>query len=251
MSFFNWQLQKPIDAILFDCDGTLSQLEGVNELAKLSGVEEEVSALTMQAMAKTGLNPALYQERLSLIRPHYEAVKALGKHYFDQRVPDTLELIRIFKRLKKSVYLISAGVNPAVDIFGVLMEIPKNNIFAVDLCFDAQGKFQDFDHQSPLIWNQGKGKIIKQIKLLHTEIVYVGDGMNDLIAKPLVRRFVGYGGVFYRENIANAADFYIQSLSMSSLLPLVLTSAESKQLFAAEKILYEKGLVNLGPLTQS
>ena len=33
------------DAVVFDCDSTLSSLEGIDELAAIAGVREEVAAL--------------------------------------------------------------------------------------------------------------------------------------------------------------------------------------------------------------
>ncbi|TAK75879.1 MAG: phosphoserine phosphatase, partial [Gammaproteobacteria bacterium] len=59
-----WQPQAPIPAIVFDCDGTLSMIEGIDELAKHNGVSEAVQALTAEAMEKTGLHPDLYRQRL-------------------------------------------------------------------------------------------------------------------------------------------------------------------------------------------
>jgi phosphoserine phosphatase len=34
----NWQLQHPLDAVVFDCDGTLSQIEGIDALAEKNDV---------------------------------------------------------------------------------------------------------------------------------------------------------------------------------------------------------------------
>ncbi len=67
------------------------------------------------------------------------------------------------------------------------------------------------------------------------KIVYVGDGLNDLAVCDVVARFVGYGGFFYRANVAAKSDFYLTSPSMAALLPLVLTEAEYCLLTDAEK----------------
>ena len=37
-----WQLDHPINAIVFDCDGTLSIIEGIDELARNNGVGDAV-----------------------------------------------------------------------------------------------------------------------------------------------------------------------------------------------------------------
>ena len=132
-----WQLKTPLNAIIFDCDGTLSTIEGIDELAKNNGVDDAVLSLTAQAMGATGMNPELYQKRLDLVYPSEEQVLALGQHYIATQVPDAHPVIQLLKRLNKTVYLVSAGLYPAVKIFGRMLNIPQENIFAVDVLFDA------------------------------------------------------------------------------------------------------------------
>jgi phosphoserine phosphatase len=237
-----WQLQLPINAVIFDCDGTLSAIEGIDELARLNGAGEAVSTLTAEAMDKFGINPDLYAKRLQLAMPREEQVLALGETYYAHRVPDAVEVIQTLQELNKKVYLVSAGLYQAVAIFGALLKIPASQIFAVDIQFDEQGHYLNFDSTSPLTQHEGKRQIASQLQAQHHSIAYIGDGMNDAIAKEVVTRFVGYGGIFYRDNIAAACEFYIKSKSIASLLPLLLTQQESLQLSATEKLLYQAGL---------
>ena len=72
--------------------------------------------------------------------------------------------------------------------------------------------------------------------------MHVGDGLNDYITHDVVTRYVGYGGVFYRENLANLCQYYINTLSLSPLLPLSLTEHECKFLMEEELIIYRKGM---------
>ncbi|MHB1948457.1 MAG: HAD-IB family phosphatase [Gammaproteobacteria bacterium] len=242
MTTFNWQLSTPLDAIIFDCDGTLSSIEGVDELAKQNGAGEAVTALTAEAMGKTGINLAIYQERLNLVRPTQKQVLKLGQLYFDHQTSDAANVIQILKRLNKTIYVVSAGLYPAVALFGDHLGIDRKHIFAVDIQFDAQDQYLDFDHQSPMTHRDGKKEVVRQIKLLHKEIGYTGDGLNDLATKNSVTRFVGYGGAYYRQNIADLCEFYLCTPSMAALLPLFLTSEESQNLLATEKNLYKKGI---------
>lgn len=237
-----WQLPAPLDAIIFDCDGTLSSIEGVDELAKLNGVGEIVTSLTSAAMSKTGISPIIYQERLNLTRPTQSEITELGQWYFDQRAPEVIEVISTLKRLHKSVYIVSAGLLPAVKIFGEKLGVPAKHVFAVDIKFDSQGNYVNFDHNSPLTDRDGKREIVKQLKSTHPKLGFVGDGLNDLATRNDVARFVGYGGAYYRENIAERCEFYVCTLTMSPLLPLFLTHEESKRLLPAEKNLYDEGL---------
>lgn len=242
MTTFNWQLSTPLDAIIFDCDGTLSSIEGVDELAKINGAGEAVAALTAEAMGKTGINLALYQERLHLVHPTQNQVENLGQVYFDHQTSDAAKMIQILKRLNKAVYIVSAGLYPAVAVFGDLLGIDRKSIFAVDIQFDGQGQYLDFDRQSPMTHRDGKKEVVRQIKLLHKELGYSGDGLNDLATQDSVTRFVGYGGAYYRQNIADLCQFYVCTPSMAALLPLFLTAEESESLVSTDKQLYQKGI---------
>lgn len=243
MTQFDWQLQTPIHAIVFDCDGTLSTIEGIDELAKVNGVRDVVHAMTSEAMGKTGLNPDLYQKRLELVYPSQKQITDLGHQYYTHRVPDIDAVIQVLKRLDKKVYLVSAGLYPAVSIFGEALQIPRENIYAVDIQFDPDGNYLDYEKTSPLINNHGKRFIVNELKTQHADIMHVGDGLNDYVTYDLVKRFVGYGGAFYRENIAALCQYYISTLSMAPLLPLTLTPDEYDFLMPDEKNIYQKGLV--------
>lgn len=239
----SWQLNRPVSAIVFDCDSTLSSIEGIDFLAKNNGVGDAVKSLTLDAMGKTGLTRDIYQQRLDLVIPRREQVYALGHQYFAHRSPDIMDVINLFKRLKKEVYLVSSGVNPAVRIFGEMLQIPPENVFAVDLRFDQQGNFLDFERSSPLVSNDGKRTILQQLKNKHENIIHIGDGLNDIVTLDLVTRFIGYGGVAYRKNIAELCKYYINTLSLTPLIPLTLTNDETMSLLPDELALYQQGLI--------
>lgn len=240
----NWQLTIPLDAILFDCDGTLSSIEGIDELAALAGPEKEkaVRALTAKAMGQSGINPDIYAERLAITTPAKAQLYTIGKDYYTHRTPDADSVIRILQQLGKQIYILSAGLHPAVAYLGKQLNIPAQNIFAVNISFDEAGNYRDFDHASPLVQNEGKRLIVEQLKKQHPRILYVGDGMNDLAVRTLVTKFIGFGGFFYRQNIADQSDYYIRTASMAPLLPLALTEEECGRLAGEDRELYGKGV---------
>lgn len=219
-------LKKPLSAIVFDCDGTLSQIEGIDYLAKLNNVEKEVCELTHLAMTQTGLSSSLYQQRLDLVKPTKDQVISLGEIYYQHISPDAENIITLFQKLDKKIYIFSAGVNPAVILLGEKLNIAAHNIFAVDLQFDQNNHYLDFNHTSPLINKNGKQELINLIN--QKSIGYIGDGMNDLAVINHVERFVGYGGAFYRENIKKQCDFYLTEKSFLPLLQLFLTEDEQR-----------------------
>ncbi len=238
----SWQLKTPLDAIIFDCDGTLSTIEGIDELAEKNGKGALVRELTAEAMGKTGINPLLYQQRLQLVLPTKEQVVALGQEYIKHLTKDADVVIQLLQRLGKEIYIISAGLFPAVSIFGEALHVPAKNIFAVGIQFDSQGRFVDFEKNSPLTHSDGKRKIVTYLTEKHAQVGYIGDGLNDLAVYDLVTRFIGYGGAYYRENIEARCQYYIDIASMTPLLPLVLTQDEYTQLTPEERELYQQGL---------
>ncbi len=237
-----WQLQTPIEAFIFDCDGTLSSLEGIDELAKNRGVAPAVSALTAKAMGTTGINPELYQERLKLVNPTREAVMALGENYLRTLAPEAEKVIKVLHKLGKSIYIVSAGLYPAVAYLGQALGLPRDHVFAVNVDFNQNGSYLDFDRHSPLVQSKGKRQIVSQLKKEHSRLLYLGDGLNDYETHDLVTRFIGYGGSFYRENIAALCQFYFKTPSFSALLPLALTQEEAQRLDTDDQVLFNQGL---------
>lgn len=237
---------KPLDAIIFDCDGTLSHIEGIVELAQNNGVGEQVRELTEAAMGQVGMNPAIYQERLRLVMPTAEQVAHLGQTYYKNAAPDLVAVLQILQRLNKVIYIVSAGLYPSVVDFAQLLHIAPEAVFAVNISFDQRGHYLDFDRDSPLVHANGKELIVKQLRQKHREIMFVGDGLTDLVTRDHIARFVGYGGAFYRQNIADAAEFYISAPTMAPVLALSLTDEEKSLLKSDEQFYYEKGLMGLG-----
>jgi phosphoserine phosphatase len=237
-----WQLELPLNAVIFDCDGTLSRIEGIDELANDNQVGDIVQRLTQDAMGKSGMNVDLYAKRLDLTKPSQAQVDALGLRYFEQRTPPIAEVVALLQRLNKTVYIVSGGFLPAVAKFAEFLNIKKEHVFAVDLYFNEQGEYRDFDRSSPLINKNGKRVLVEKIKALHPRTAFIGDGLSDLEVEDLVTRFVGYGGAYFRQNIAEVAEFYVKKACLSPLLPLFLTLEEARGLTSAEQAIYQAGV---------
>lgn len=239
---YKWQLPAPIDAIVFDCDATLSQIEGIDVLAKENGVERDVHLLTEEAMGKTGVTEKIYEQRLDLVKPTVKQLARLGAMYYDHLTPDVGRLINVFHHLNKSVFVISAGIQAAVENFAGRLGIPAQNVFAVDVYFDENGRYAEFDHHSPMTKRYGKCEVIEKLKEKYPRILSVGDGINDVETASVVTRFVGYGGAKFRDHIANLCHYYIASASLLPIFPLTITKKESNKLSTKMSAVYDEGL---------
>ncbi len=209
---------KHCDAVAFDCDGTLSELEGITALAKMNSCEQVVRELTEKAMSGGGLNEPLFAERLNITRPTQNQLMQLGQLYYQHRTKHIHEVITELQQLGKAVFILSAGYTPAVVDFAKRLGVPAEHVHAVGLRFDEQGNYKDFDHQSPLIHNQGKAEIIQNIQKQYNKIVYMGDGANDLAVIPYVKCFVGFGAHFPRELMKEKSDYYMTKNDARALL---------------------------------
>lgn len=237
-----WQLTDPIHAVIFDCDGTLSKIEGIDELATNNDVSHIVQGLTQDVMGKSGMRSDIYEKRLQLVNPTHEQIIDLGEKYIQHRISDALDVINLLKSLNKPVYIISAGIFQAVAIFAKWLGIEEDHVYAVNITFDKNGRYLDFDQQSSLINRKGKQTIVNSLNNHHTRLGYIGDGLNDYEVYDLVTRFIGYGGAYYRSNIAELCKFYVKTASLAPILPLLLTQTEYHQLNKPYQSLYDKGL---------
>ena len=81
--------------VIFDCDSTLSRIEGVEALA--SEYRSEVAALTEAAMSGAVPLEQVYGRRLDLIQPTMADLERVGRQYVAERVPgveDTMAKLR-------------------------------------------------------------------------------------------------------------------------------------------------------------
>ncbi len=107
--------------VIFDCDSTLSAIEGVDELA--GAHREEIERLTHRAMRGGVALEDVYAERLAIIRPGREAVEALGQRYIDHLVPEAREVVSALRDLGVTIQILSGGFAPAVRVVGAYLGI--------------------------------------------------------------------------------------------------------------------------------
>ena len=88
-----------MNLIVFDCDSTLSAIEGIDELARVRGPETftEVETLTNAAMNGELPIDEIFNRRLEIIRPDLATCQKVGQLYIDEVEPTavaTLEKLR-------------------------------------------------------------------------------------------------------------------------------------------------------------
>ena len=231
------------DFIFFDCDSTLSSIEGIDELARQKGKFDQVKKLTDAAMDGEVHLQSVYDRRLELLSPTRAEIQELEHHYRQTLVPDAAEVIKALQQLNKELFIVSGGLLAAVRPFGEWLGIPGRNIRAVDVRYNAlSGQWWDYQQdrwgprpdveymdpeETPLIESHGKADVIRALRQgLSGRAILVGDGVSDLAARPAVEAVVGFGGVVSRRRVAAEADAFIKANSLAPVLPLVSTPHE-------------------------
>lgn len=209
------------DAVVFDCDSTLSAIEGIDLLAEKHEQKELVESITHRAMNGHSSFAEALALRLDIVRPCKEDIYWLGHEYIKNVVPETRELIGDLRKNNKEVYIISGGFEIAIKIFAKYINIDESNVFSNVLIFNALGEYQAFDKHNPLARNHGKKKILKELAK-NKSILFVGDGITDLEAKEDVDLFVGFGGVKVRNKVKDEADIFIEAENLSEVKYIAL-----------------------------
>ncbi|MEL6524823.1 MAG: HAD-IB family phosphatase [Chloroflexota bacterium] len=246
------------DLIFFDCDSTLSTIEGIDELAKLKGKEGRVGLLTDKAMNGDLDLSEVYGKRLKAIRPTRGQLKAIEKRYIETEVEDATEVIAALHYIGKKVYIISGGLVDAVRGFGRRLGVAPENIRAVELEYnELSGEWWRYNEpqaqheqtyleyvEGPLTISSGKPDIIND--LTGEQIgrrFMIGDGSSDLATRDTVDLFVGYGGVVDRDKVRNESDVFIKSLSLAPVLPLATGASGYQKVCDTEhEALFRKGI---------
>ena len=207
--------------VIFDCDSTLSAIEGVDELAHEH--RAEVAALTDAAMRGEIPLQQVYGKRLEMIRPSRAAIDALAVLYIDALVPDAREVVRALREEGITVRIVSGGIRAAIIPMARALGLDVGAIGAVDVRWTADGSYAGYDTSSPLARSGGKREVVsKWREEIGSPLMMVGDGVTDLEARPVVDLFVAYAGVAARAQVMAAADVVLRNPSLAPVVTLAL-----------------------------
>ncbi len=219
--FFVCAVGTPLKLICFDCDSTLSFIEGIDELARLRGPEvfAKVEEETREAMDGKISVEAIFGRRLAVIRPHQADIAVVGRQYLQQIEPTALATVTQLKTAGWTPLIMSGGFRPIIAPLAAHLGIAR--IEAVDLYFDAAGNYVGYDEKYPTTRSGGKPELMRALKaeLYPSRLVMVGDGASDLETKPEVDLFVGFGGYVERPKVKAGATAFIHRLA--ELIPLL------------------------------
>lgn len=207
------------DIVCFDCDSTLSRIEGIDELGRRSGLFDQLVALTNAAMNGELALEDVYGKRLELIKPDKEQMDSLADLYISEMVEGVEDVFSTLLAQGKQVHIISGGIRQAILPLAEKLGLPVENVHAVDVLFNADGSYLNFDQQSPLAKTGGKAVVCKKIQAAGNTMAMIGDGKTDLEAKQAGATVIGFGGVMKRDIVLEQADIFVNETSLLAVLP--------------------------------
>lgn len=199
-------------SVALDVDSTLCGIEGIDWLATLR--DETVASKVAEAtdLAMRGHVPLedLYGNRMHLVAPTRDEISLLSNAYRAALSPGARDEIAKWRNAGVEVVLISGGLRAAIAPVAMELGFKSQQINALEVEFDTEGVFADFDRTSPLYSATGKRKLLLELDLARP-LLAVGDGITDLAMKDVADAFAAFTGFATRDAVTSKADFVVGS----------------------------------------
>lgn len=200
---------------IIDFDSTFTQVEALDELARISlknhpdkeAIFQKIEDYTNLAMeGKLSFSESLTQ-RVRLLEANEEHLKLLIKHLKKKVSTSFSRNAEFFKKHADEVLIVSGGFKEFITPVVSQYHIKKENIYANTFVTTGDGKIIDYDHANPLSEEGGKVKLLQHLKL-EGMLFGIGDGYSDfqLRESGLINKFFAFTENIARESIVAKAD---------------------------------------------
>ncbi|WP_316808611.1 HAD-IB family phosphatase [Pedobacter agri] len=200
---------------IIDFDSTFTQVEALDELARISlknhpdkeAIFQKIEDYTNFAMeGKLSFSESLAQ-RVKLLEASEDHLKLLIKHLKKKVSTSFSRNAEFFKKHADEVLIVSGGFKEFITPVVSQYHIKKENIYANTFVTTGDGKIIDYDHANPLSEEGGKVKLLQHLKL-EGELFGIGDGYSDfqLRESGLINKFFAFTENIARESIVSRAD---------------------------------------------
>ncbi|MGY3052696.1 D-3-phosphoglycerate dehydrogenase [Pedobacter sp. UYEF25] len=200
---------------IIDFDSTFTQVEALDELARISLkdhpdrelIYQKIEDYTNLAMeGRLSFSESLVQ-RIKLLEADEQHLKKLIKQLKKKVSKSFSRNAAFFKKHADDVLIVSGGFKEFIIPVVSQFHIKKKNIYANTFVIDANNQIIDYDHGNPLSEEGGKVKLLQQLKL-KGELVGIGDGYSDfqLRESGVVDKFYAFTENISRQTIVDRAD---------------------------------------------
>lgn len=200
---------------IIDFDSTFTQVEALDELARISLAKhpareliyEEIERLTHLAMSGQLSFRESLAGRVKLLQANRDHLKKLVSVLKKKVSPSFLRNREFFKKHSESALIVSGGFKEFIIPVVSPYHIRQENVYANTFTFDEQGNITGYDESNPLSEEGGKVKLLKQLQL-PGKIYGIGDGYSDFQLKEsgLIERFFAFTENIERKSVSEKAD---------------------------------------------
>lgn len=200
---------------IIDFDSTFTQVEALDELAKISLKHnpdrdkhlKAIESLTNQAMeGKLSFRESL-TARVKLLHANRDHLDILIKK-LKKKVSESFSRNKaFFKENASDVLIVSGGFKEFICPVVANYHIGEANVYANTFVFDEEGNIVGFDENNPLSEENGKVKLLRQLKL-EGKVFGIGDGYSDFQLKEsgMIEKFYAFTENIERESVSSKAD---------------------------------------------
>ncbi len=204
-----------MDHFIIDFDSTFTQVEALDELARISlknhpdreEIYQKIEALTNASMeGRLSFSESL-ENRVKLLQANREHLKQLITH-LKKKVSTSFSRNTIFfKNHADEVLIVSGGFKEFITPVVTEYFIKKENIYANTFEFDEEGNIIGYDRGNPLSQEGGKVKLLRELDL-QGDIYGIGDGYSDFQLKEsgIIKKFFAFTENIERKSVAEKAD---------------------------------------------
>ena len=217
--------------VVLDVDSTLIQDEAIDLLAQAAGQQDEVRALTEEAMAGTLDYATALRQRVKLLAgleetKVAEAVAAL------RLTPGARTFVRTLQRLGFEIALISGGFSHFTENLAAELDIKHSHANVLEI---SDGRVTG-ELAGPVVDRARKAELLREIAIAagipRTQTVAVGDGANDLDMLALAGLGIAFNA---RPSVQEAAEVKVTVPYLDAILFLLgITREEVEAADAAE-----------------
>ena len=205
-----------IKLVVFDLDNVLIGTETIDEIAKIKGIEEEISDITLQAMqGKIPFENSIRQRVKKL-----EGISTAEIDEVMQKIPLNPGAEETTAELKKQGYQI-AIITGSFDVIALKIKEKLNVDYVFCNVLEAENGKLTGEVSGPLI-TQDKVDVLKQlvdnIGISLDECVAIGDGANDLEMIKNAKIGIAYNA---KPILKEHADFEINEKDLRKVLDIM------------------------------
>ena len=200
---------------IIDFDSTFTQVEALDELARISlknhpdreAIYQQIEDLTNASMEGRLSFTQSLENRVKLLQANRDHLKQLVTHLKKKVSVSFSRNTVFFKNHSDEVLIVSGGFKEFIIPVVTEYHIKKENIYANTFVFDDEGNIVGYDRSNPLSQEGGKVKLLKELNL-QGDIYGIGDGYSDFQLKEsgMIKKFFAFTENIERKSVAEKAD---------------------------------------------